>query len=127
MTILDGFKPFDFSVGAPYASITANGVTFNKSVVAKLGFPEFVLLLIDEEGQRIAIMPCDANTPNAVAFFRERKSGTISVRWNSKDLLNVLQELMCVDLSTGGFRVEGKYLRAENAMLFELLTAKPLS
>ena len=31
--MLDGFEVFDFNVGAASASITPNGLTFNKSVV----------------------------------------------------------------------------------------------
>ena len=47
MTMLEGFKPFNFSEGVPYVSITNNGMTFNKSVVMKLDYPEQVVLLID--------------------------------------------------------------------------------
>ena len=55
MTMLEGFKPFNFSEGVPYVSITNNGMTFNKSVVMKLDYPEQVVLLIDNETRRIAL------------------------------------------------------------------------
>ena len=69
MTMLEGFKPFNFSEGVPYVSITNNGMTFNKSVVMKLDYPEQVVLLIDNETRRIAIQVCTPDTP----LFTKRK------------------------------------------------------
>ena len=39
MLDLNKFKPFDFTEGVPYISITENGITFSKGVVSKLGRP----------------------------------------------------------------------------------------
>ena len=91
MAVLDGFTAFNFNEGVPYISVTSNGVTFNKSVVIKLGYPRRVVLLIDEAGKRIAIQKCEDWTPNATEFYKKKKSEVISVRWNGKDLLNTLQ------------------------------------
>ena len=65
MSMLENFKPFNFNEGVPYVSITNNGITFNKSVVIKLDYPEFVVLLIDENSKRIANQKCESNTQNA--------------------------------------------------------------
>lgn len=73
MTMLEGFKPFNFSEGVPYVSITNNGMTFNKSVVMKLDYPEQVVLLIDNETRRIAIQVCTPDTPNAASFTKRKK------------------------------------------------------
>lgn len=64
MSLLENFKPFNFNEGVPYVSITINGMTFNKSVIMKLEYPEYVRLLIDEETKRIAVQPCAQDTPN---------------------------------------------------------------
>lgn len=126
MTTLDNFEVFDFSEGVPSISITQNGITFNKSVVLKLGCPEHVILLIDRAGKRIAIQECDANTPKAVPFYKVKQSNVISVRWNGRDLLNTIQTITGWDLSKSGYRVEGELLREEHAMLFELSKAVEL-
>lgn len=127
MAVLDGFKTFNFNEGVPYVSVTSNGVTFNKSVVMKLGYPKHAVLLIDEAGKRIAIQKCEEGTPNATEFYKQKKSEVISVRWNGKDLLNTLQDLMGWDLNkNGGFRVNGTHLKDEDAMLFDLNTATEL-
>ena len=126
MSILSSFRPFNFNEGVPYVSITMNGVTFNKSVVMKLGRPEHVVFLIDEEGKRIAIQACNEATANAVQFYKPKKNDVISVRWNGKDLLNTIQAITGWDLSKEAFRVEGSLLKAERAMLFNLYEATEL-
>ena len=128
MAILDSFSTYDFNAGTPYVSITSNGVTFNKSVVVKLGYPKHVVLLIDAAGQRIAVQVCDSTVPNAVAFYKEKKSKVISVRWNGRDLLNTIQEITGWDLKqSGGYRIDGVLLKDENAILFDLKDARSLS
>ena len=127
MSLLENFKPFNFNEGVPYVSITINGMTFNKSVIMKLEYPEYVRLLIDEETKRIAVQTCTQDTPNAAVFYnREKKSNTLSVRWNGRDLLNTIQEITHWDLSKCGYRVDGVLLKEDQAMLFDLTQASEL-
>lgn len=127
MSVLDNFTVFNFKEGAPYVSITSNGITFNKSVVMKLNYPEYVVFLIDEAGKRIAIQKCDATTPNATRFYKTKKADARSIRWNGKDLLNTIQDIMGWKLEEStGFRVDGTHLKDEDAMLFDLNTATQL-
>lgn len=126
MQTLSGFTPFNFNEGIPYVSITPNGVTFNKAVVMKMGYPDFVLLLIDDYGKRIALQACDESTPNAVRFYKPKKGNVISVRWNSKDLLNTIQGITGWDLEETAFKADGVLLREDRAMVFDLNTATEL-
>ena len=126
MLNMDGFKSFNFSEGNPYVSITKNGLTFNKSSVIKTGYPEFVVLLINDDEKKIAIQRCGEETPNAMRFYKEKKSGIISVRWNSKDLLNKLQFITGWDLSQDAYSVDGIFLNEESAIIFDLTKAKKL-
>lgn len=126
MSLLKDFKPFNFSEGVPYVSVTNNGMTFNKSVVMKLNYPEHVVLLIDEDSKRIAVQACSKDFPNAVPFHRKRRSNILSVRWNGRDLLNTIQSLMSWDLSKTGYRIDGTLLQEERAMLFDLTRASEL-
>lgn len=126
MSLLEDFKPFNFSEGVPYVSVTNNGMTFNKSVIMKLDYPEYVVLLIDETTKRIAIQACTQETANAVSFYREKKSNILSVRWNGRDLLNTIQNLTGWNLSNGGYRIDGALLKEDRAMLFDLNTAVEL-
>ena len=127
MSLLEDFKPFNFSEGVPYVSVTINGVSFNKSVVLKLNYHEYVVLLINEESKQIAIQVCDRDTPNAVQFYKVKKNpNLISVRWNGRDLINTLQTMMGWSLKNNGYRVDGVLLKEERAMLFDLNKAEEL-
>lgn len=126
MATLDGFVPFDFAEGVPYFSVTQNGITFNKAVTLKLGTPEYVQLLINANSKQVALRACDESEKNATPYYRKKDNRILSVRWNGRDLINTLGEIMGCDFKLKGYRVEGVLLREENAMLFDLNQAKPL-
>lgn len=121
---LSGFTPFDFTEGVPYFSITQNGLTFNKAVTLKIGSPSYVRLLINESSRQIILQACPENAPKAVAFYRMKKNGVLSVRWNSQDLISTFKRLLNSDLSHG-YRVDGELIEG-GLMLFDLNSAKPL-
>ena len=121
---LSGFAVFDFSEGIPYFSVTSNGVTFNRAVTLKLGTPAFVRLLINESTRQVALQVCDESTPKAVAFYKPKTNGVLSVRWNAQDLVATFKRLMQSDLQHG-FRVNGELVE-NGLMVFDLNTAKAL-
>ena len=121
---LSGFAVFDFSEGIPYFSVTSNGVTFNRAVTLKLGTPAFVRLLINESTRQVAVQVCDESTPKAVAFYKPKTNGVLSVRWNAQDLVATFKRLMESDLQHG-FRVNGELVE-NGLMVFDLNTAKTL-
>jgi hypothetical protein len=127
MTFFDGFKAFNFEEGVPYFSVTKNGVTFNKAVVMKLGYPEYVVLLINESEKKIALKKCSKETPNSTVFYKENSKKILSIRWNMKDLLNTIQDMMGWKLSQDSYRIDGTLIKEEEAMLFDLTTAKCLT
>ena len=127
MSMLSGFTSFNFEEGVPCVSVTKNGVTFNKAVIMKLGYPSHVILLINKEQKMIAVQKCTESTTNSTTFYKKKENSDIlSVRWNAKDLLNTIQEMMDWDLSMDSFRISGSLLEEEEAMLFDLTTAKRL-
>ena len=92
----------------------------------KLGYPEYVVLLINPNAKAIAVKKCSAETPNSVSFYKNNDKNVLSVRWNAKDLLNTLQDITGWNLAIDAFRVDGTLLKEEEAMLFELDNAKVL-
>lgn len=120
MIDLTNFKAFDFSEGVPYISITSNGITFNKSVIKKMQYPAYVRLLINEMDKQIAIQTCNENDEKSVQFYKERANGVLSVRWNSKDLIQTIARLCDWDLQQMSYRVAGILFSESNLMLFDL-------
>lgn len=123
MIDMSKFKAFDFNEGVPYVSVTSNGLTFNKSVIMKLKYPEHVKLLINEEDRQIAVQVCEADDKKATQFYREKANGVLSVRWNSKDLINTISRICDWDLKTLSYRVFGVLVPEEKLMLFDLSEA----
>ena len=120
MIDLSNFKTFDFSEGVPYISITSNGITFNKSVIMKMKYPTYVKLLINESDKQIADQACDEHDDKSVQFYKEKSNGVLSVRWNTKDLINTIARICDWDLSQLSYRVNGVLVPEMNLMLFDL-------
>ena len=125
MGVLDSFSVFNFSEGVPYVSITKNGVTFNKGVVMKLQYPEHVILLFNANSKQFALQCCDATVQNSVPFCsaEKRNSKVLSIRWNGKDLLNTISDIAGWNLMQDSYRIDGKLLPEEHAILFDLSKA----
>ena len=123
MMDLSNFSVFDFREGVPYVSITNNGLTFNKSVIMKMNYPEYVILLINSESKQIAVQACNESDENAVQFYKEKANGVMSVRWNAKDLINTIARMCAWDLSQMSYRVNGVLIPEQSLMLFDLTDA----
>lgn len=129
MADLSRFTTLSFGSTGPLASITRNGVTFNKAAVEKMGNTQYVLLLLDEEAKQFAIQKCTQNTPQAMPFVAATKAGAPSVRWGSKEFLKIIKRLTgwpLEDKTCKGFKVPGQHQKSDNAMIFDLAKATPI-
>lgn len=130
MANLSSFSVLSFGSTGPLASVTKNGVTFNKAAVDKMGGTQYVLLLLDESAKQFAIQKCTQNTPQAMPFVAAIKPGAPSVRWGSKEFLKILKRLTGWQLEAKeckGFKIPGEFQRSDNAMIFDLKKAIPIA
>jgi len=118
--MFEDFKIISLSVGLPSVSITANGVTFSKSAIVKLGKPAWVVLLMSEDTRQLAIKVCDKADEGATAFLRNRNAKNMMVRWNNRDLLQTIEKMMKWNLDDQGYKIMGEYFSSENALLFDM-------
>ena len=125
MSMLDGFKQFNMSVGKASVSITENGVSFSKTCVLKMEKCRYVKFFIDEENKRIAIQKALKNDDGSIPFYNEQK--IISVRWNNKELLKTLAKMREWELKGNIFRTDGDYIPEDEAMVFDLKEAERTS
>ena len=125
---LDNFKPRKLIVGSPFISITVNGISLNKSAIAKLEYAEYVRILINEDDKELAIQICDENDPNKESFVKpEKKEETQYVRWNNREFIKQLNYWApSEELKAAGFKVPGEYLPEEKAFLFIFSKAVPI-
>lgn len=96
---LSGFSAFDFSEGVPYFSVTLNGLTFNRSVVLKLGSPTYVRLLINEESRQVRFRFAKKQRRRQWRFNKPKKNGVLSVRWSSQDLVATFKRIIGKQIS----------------------------
>ncbi len=128
--MLEGFTQFTFGGVASYASITKNGITFNKVAVGKLNAAPYVLLFLNAENAQFAIKKATANEAGAIPFGDAAKKGPASVRWNSKELLRAICDMTGWDLSAfgcNGYKAFAQYDKTEGALIFNLREAIPIT
>lgn len=125
--MLENFKPYNLTIGLPAVSFTANGITFNKSAVTKIGKPSHVIFYINELDKQIAIVPCAKDDENATQFYKPNARNVVSVRWNNKDLLNTIYSMMDWNLDTDNYKSNGNYYSKENVMIFDLKEVVPIT
>jgi hypothetical protein len=117
--MLEGFRKYNMSAGTPSVSITENGIAFSKAAIIRLGKPQKVDFLINDSEKKIAIRCAENDTEGAFPFYNPRKK-IVSVRWNNKELLSEVENLMQWELKGHIYRANGEYIKNENAMIFDL-------
>ena len=122
--MLEGFKPFELMTGSAVLSVTNNGLSFNKNVIKKMGRPEYISYMINASTKKLAIQKTDENDAVGVQFIRKSVDNRNGVRYNNRDLENTIATLMEWDLSTKTYRIDGIYQEDDNAMIFNLTTAR---
>ena len=128
MGLLDSFKPRKLVAGSPFISITDNGVSLNKSAVDRLEYAEYVKILVDEDGKRLAIQICESDDADKTPFVNASKGKEAQyVRWNNREFIKQLLSWAPNDeLMRNGFKVPGEYLQDDRAFLFIFAKAVPL-
>lgn len=120
--MLQGFKKYEMANGTSTISVSESGVAFSKACIIRMGKPDFVELLIDYSEKRIAIQVADENTEGAFPFYKQEKK-SVSVRWNSKDLIKEISKMMGWDLHGKIYRANGEFIQEERATIFDMNTA----
>ncbi|SDZ74430.1 hypothetical protein SAMN02745687_00214 [Lachnospiraceae bacterium NK3A20] len=120
--MLEGFKKFDMAIGTSTISINEHGVAFSKACVVRLGKPKYVEFLIDYSNKKVAVKVASEETEGAFPFYNPEKK-VVSVRWNNKDLLNEIENLMEWDFAKDGYKAYGEYIPDEQATVFDLKSA----
>lgn len=114
--MLEGFKPYYMAAGAPSITFTKNGVGISKAAVAKLNNPQYVRILFDGPGRRMAIQVCDEHEPAAIEFARDSKAE--GIRWNTRDLSATIKKMTGWSVDRGEkYVVDGEFVDGEYPVL----------
>ena len=122
--MLDGFVEIPILQGSSFMSVTDNGLNFNKNVVKHMQRAERIRLLCNVNKKQIAIQKCDSGNENSIPFYRDEKNLQNGVRFNNREVQQMIATMMDWDLSQYNYRVDG-FLSADNrTIIFNLNNAR---
>ena len=105
----------------PDMFLNQNGVTFTKKVLEDLGYPAFVLCLLDAKARVFAIRSCKSNEPKGFKFSKPRGEQKGVVTISNKNLLDPLRAVTGEDWIPGKrYRVRGFWVADAKTMCFDL-------
>lgn len=122
--MLENFKPIQIMKGTAFMSVSNNGIGFNKNVVIKMDKPKNIRLMINEEQLQFAIQAAAESDDTTIGFYNESIDIRNGIRTHNRDLENTIAQLAGWDLDSYVYRIDGIYLEKENAMLFDLKSAR---
>ena len=122
--MLDGFLEVPILQGSSFLSVTENGLNFNKNVVKHMQRAEYIILLCNSDKKQLAIQKCDKNRENAIPFYRDEKSLKTGVRFNNREVQQMIATMMNWDLNNFNYRADGFMTNDRKTMIFNLNSAR---
>ncbi|GAB5053687.1 hypothetical protein PESHB5_01860 [Pediococcus parvulus] len=120
---LSNFKTYSISTGIIRMTVAKSGISFSKTAVIRLGKPEFACILINSEEKIVVIQKSNKDDEAAAPFFKSGRKN-VTVRWNYRDLLQRLEEMMNWDTNENTYRIDGMYHSEEDVLSFDLKAAQ---
>lgn len=123
MSILQSFKKVNLNGAAPFMTISAYGLTFNKTVLEKMSYPDYVSLFADYPNYLLAIQTTD--DPTEIPFCIS-KSNRVNARINNKDFARLLLGLLGTRDEQVSFKAPGVWHPEEKVFVFDLKEAQKI-
>ena len=122
--MLEGFVQIPILPGSSFLSVTENGLNFNKNVVKHMNKAESIILLCNSSKKQIAIQKCDKGTENSIPFYRDEKNLTTGVRFNNREIQQMIAAMMNWNLQEFNYRADGFTTNDRSTMIFNLNSAR---
>lgn len=122
--MLEGFVEVPILQGSSFLSVTDNGLNFNKNVVKHMQRAESVKIFCNSSKKQIAIKKCNKNAENSIPFYRNEKNLINGVRFNNREVQQMIATMMDWNLSEYNYRVDGFLVDDNETMVFNLNCAR---
>ena len=122
--MLEGFVEIPILQGSSFLSVTDNGLNFNKNVVKHMQRAESVKIFCNSSKKQIAIQKCDKNAENSIPFYRGEKNLTNGVRFNNREVQQMIATMMDWNLNEYNYRSDGFLADDGETMIFNLNCAR---
>ena len=101
--------------------INQNSVTFTKKVLEDLGYPAYVLCMLDAKEKVFAIRMCKSNEPKGFKFSKPKGEQKGVVTISNRNLLDPLRSITGVEWIAGKrYKVRGFWVADAKTMCFDL-------
>ncbi len=116
------FETIDSNVNAyPDMFINQNSVTFTKKILEDLGYPAYVLCMLDAKAKVFAIRMCKSNEPKGFKFSKPKGEQKGVVAISNKNLLDPLRALIGEKCVSGKrYKIRGFWVADAKTMCFDL-------
>lgn len=125
--MLEGFVEITILQGSSFMSVTDNGLNFNKNVVKHLRQAESVKIFFNSSKKQIAIQKCDNDAENSIPFYRDEKNLKTGVRFNNREIQQMIAMMMGWNLSEYNYKADGFLTDDGDTMIFDLNSARKFS
>lgn len=125
--MLEGFVEVTILQGSSFMSVTDNGLNFNKNVVKHMQRAESVKIFCNSSKKQIAIRKCDKNAENSIPFYRDEKNLKSGVRFNNREIQQMIAMMMGWNLSEYNYKADGFLADDGETMIFDLNSARKFS
>lgn len=130
--MLENFHVIELSKKAPIAGekpatliIERRKLRFTMPCITALNYAGFVRYLIDPKGKKFAVQVGKGNESNTAKFSKAKGEQKTSITYQNGDMMELLWGLM-KDWDDGSkYQVDGEFLPAEKAIIFDLKAAQP--
>lgn len=124
MDRLDGFELFDAgTANTCFLTVSAQNIALSSSAYKKLGKPSTLKLYFKEDTKQVAIAEGDEDDFNVESY---RNQG-VCIKIICKGYKDIVHELSGFKNGDSSFRVSGKYIKENNAFIFNLADRHPVS
>lgn len=106
------------------ATVGDTFVKFNRVTAEELDYPPFVHFLINPKEKQFAIRPCKEDDPNAVVFFKPKEQQKYQIAVNNAAVTRMIRKMAGWSAADGNWNIPGVYLTDEEALVYDLKTAK---
>lgn len=105
----------------PDMYLNQNSVSFTKKVLEDLGYPAYVLCLLDPKAKVFAIKMCKSNEPKGFKFSKTKSEQKGVVTIYNKNLLEPIREIIKEECKPGKrFKIRGFWVADAKTMCFDL-------
>lgn len=122
--MLEGFVEVPILQGSSFLSVTSNGLNFNKNVVKHMRQAESIKIYCNSSKKQLAIKKCDNKAENSIPFYRDAKSLKTGVRFNNREVQQMIATMMNWNLSEYNYRADGFLADDAETMIFNLNCAR---